>query len=111
MSSLLLSQEPLPRGQEFDVGTRRHQALTGVEHLDGVSGRGGHHRDSDLRPAMQVHVPALGHRNPGIAAADLGYYRGHRRPFLLEGTDVTEQYVQRQGPQVHDTLPGGVRVV
>jgi hypothetical protein len=111
MSSLLLSQEPLPRGQEFDVGTRSHQPLTGVEHLDGVSGRGGHYRDSDLCPAMQVHVPALGHRNPGIAAADLGYHRGHRRPFLLEGTDVTEQYVQRQGPQVHDTLPGGVRVV
>src|ERR1700726_1920768 len=101
MLSVLLVEQPLPSRQQLDLGVPGHQALALGEHAHRVRGCRGHHGHADLGPPVQVQVTGLGHRDAGIAPAQLGDERPDDGTFAFQRVHVAQQHVQGQRRDIH----------
>src|SRR5690606_35939261 len=104
MALFLVVEEPLPGGQQLDFGAFCDQAFAGVHQRRAVGRGGGDHRHPDLAAPVQVVAAGLGHRD-AVPALEFGHDGPHDGTLLLQGADVAQQQVQRQGSDEHALTP------
>jgi hypothetical protein len=88
--AVVRAEQPVPGSQQLQLGSLRHQSLTRLKHLShviSVSRNSGH---PDQRPAVQVRVPGLSHRDLETPPK-LRDHGPDQRALLLQRMNVTEQ--------------------
>ena len=93
-----------PSGTEqLELGSGCDEPLAQVEDLGATAWFLGDRGHPDQRPAMQVLVPDLGHRDL-VGTPQLGDHRADEPTLLLERVDVAQEDVELEGSHEHDVL-------
>ena len=83
-----IGQQPLPRGQQLDLGPPGDEALACVQHFRGVRSGRADHCDANLSPPVQVKVTGLADGHAGEPAMHVRDEGPDHRTLLLQRPDI-----------------------